>query len=119
MPAPGWEERERTRERAAKAARQLRPRRRPKRFRDDDQFATPQAGNTVPSPAGQAGPELPSDQLSPVGERVLANTMRQVLASMPPQTSEQVADLEQHGRELILKREQAGEVFADPGEPQD
>lgn len=62
----------------------------------------------------QAGP--PSDRLSPVGERVVADTMRRFLASMPPQTPERVAELEQHARDLVLRREQAGEVFVDPGE---
>ncbi len=115
--APGAVERddEASRREREKVAR--RPRRRPARFRDGKNRPTAaEVGDMAAAQPGQAGPELSSGTLSPVGERVVARTIRQALASMPPQTPEQVTGLERHARDLVLRREQAGEVFADPGE---
>lgn len=100
--APGVVAREAHLARVERARRSLRPRRRPKRFADNSQGTDPAslAASTV---------------LSPVGERVAQDALRQVLATMPPRTVEQTAALLAHARVAVLAQEQAGEVLADPG----
>ena len=108
MPAPGAAEREDARAREEQARRRNRPRRRPRRF-EDGAGADAGAGPAPAAPAAQ--PVLAV--LSPVGERVAQNAVRQALAALPPQSPAQAAGLLQHARAEVLAREQAGEVFLD------
>ncbi len=96
VPAPGAEEREHERTRAEAAQRRLRPRRRPKRFRDD-------AGQGRAEPADASQPEagLP---LQDAGKAALAEVMRRYDEGQQAQR----AAAEVQARTVLSQREQAG-----------
>jgi hypothetical protein len=100
MPAPGAEEREDERTRAEMDRRRLRPRRRPKRFVNEEEGGR---ARVVPEAAGAGQPEA-GPPLQDAGKAALAEVMRRYDEG---QRAQQAA-AEMQARTVLSQREQAG-----------